>query len=384
MLAVRSGRLAEIVFARWITSSQPVEELGDFVQQAMENPLSGPPRRPQVIYVASASDAEGLRQKLPPEIAVEIAAELPELDVAVEQSAFILTHLAHLDIDYRTQATLAGESLSDDDLRAFFRIAADFYRHEPWFDVDEDEVFEIEIRYPDRPSHTLYSMLSGTGGEDLILALFCSFEEFEQYFEHVEEQMQAMESVKQMFEAAPLDPVKWKEQRELYAKAFACPSVNLTYAAADDVPLGLLQEAEELRMPLGPSGIFPHAVAIGNGRVRTATATELHHLSAAMKAILNWLEEIETIEPEEELEFIAKAELPALMGFPPSTTRTTLKINPFAYDLDLLGEELDDEEVILDILSLMEEQNVPSSRPPKKPASRKKKKTPPRKRRPKI
>ncbi|HXF05081.1 MAG TPA: hypothetical protein VNM72_06660 [Blastocatellia bacterium] len=383
MLAVRSSRRAEIVFARWSTSSQPVEELGDFVLQARENPPSGPPRQPQVIYVASASDAESLRQKLPPEIVVEVSAKLPEPDVAAEQSALTLTHLAHLNTDYRTQATLAGESLSEDDLRAFFRIAADFYRHEPWFDIDEDEVLEIEIRYPDRPSHSLYSMLSGTGGEDLTLVLFRSFEELEQYFEHAEERMRAMEAVRQIFDAAPLDPVKWKEERRLYAKAFAYPSVNLTYAFADDVPPSLLEEAEELRIPLNLSGVFPHAVAIGNGRIRTATATDLHHLSAAMKAILNWAEEIKTIEAEEELRFIASAEFPALMGFPPATTRTTLKINPFAYNLEMLIEELEEEETILEVLSLMEERNVPSSRPPKKPASRKKKATR-RKRPPKI
>jgi hypothetical protein len=369
LLAVQTGASGGIVLGDPITSSAPPTALADFVLQAMRQPLVGQPRRPAVIRVASQAEAEALAVSLTSTgVAVEITAHLEALDTIQEQMAAMLGGLTN---DYRTQATRAGETLSEAGLRVFFDTARAFYREEMWTVYGDEVMFQIVLEPPQGAGTTLYGILMGSMGEEFGLALFRSFDDLQRFHEV---------SLQHLDEITPPPPAKGKKrpdheelrrQAEAMDEVLQVPSIGLTYTPQRDVAPPLLQEAQHLKLPLANKSAFPLVMCTGQGGMRVATATELAMMFVALQAILDWDKRIDDVAEVEETDVTITSQLEAVAGFTPAlTVHTTLQVNPCLPEDEEEDEDDEDDEVFLERLgdfftSLL---NEPPGRQPGKPA----------------
>jgi Plasmid pRiA4b ORF-3-like protein len=352
LLAVQTGAAGGIVLGDPITSSAPPTALADFVLQAMRQPLIGKPRRPALIRVASQADAELLAVSLTSTgVALEITPRLEALDTIQEQMASMLGSLTN---DYRTQAIRAGETLSAAGLRAFFDTARAFYREEMWTVYGDEVMFEIVLGPAHGSGTTLYGILMGSMGEEFGLALFRSFDDLQRFHEV---------SLQHLDEITPPPPARGRkrpDQEQLRREAEAMdevlqvPSIGLTYTPQRDVAPPLVQEAQQLKLPLANKSAFPLVMCTGQGGMRVATATDLAMMFVALQAILDWDKRIDDVAEVEETDVTITSQLDAVEGFTSAlTVHTTLRVNPCLPedeedDEDEEGDE--DEEVFLERL----------------------------------
>jgi len=168
LLVVQAGEEGGVVLGDAITSSAPYTVLADIVVRAMREPLIGKPRRPEVIRVGSAAEAELLATS--PAItgvALEVVGQL----VALERfQSHMELQLGGLSSDYRTQAARAGETLSAEGLHTFFRTARQFYREAMWEAYSDGVMFVLTLQAAQGASKTLYGIIIGALGQELGLA----------------------------------------------------------------------------------------------------------------------------------------------------------------------------------------------------------------------
>src|SRR2546430_9897079 len=144
LLVVQAGEEGGVVLGDAIASSAPYTVLADIVARAMREPLIGKPRRPEVIRVGSAAEAELLA---PSPAITGVALEVVGQLVALERfQSHMELQLGGLSSDYRTQAARAGETLSAEGLHAFFRTARQFYREAMWEAYSDGVMFELTLR----------------------------------------------------------------------------------------------------------------------------------------------------------------------------------------------------------------------------------------------
>jgi hypothetical protein len=342
LLAVQAGASSGIILGNPITSHAPPTALADFVLQAMRQPLIGKPRRPAVIRVASQADAEILAVALTTTgVALEIAAHLEALEAIQAEMAAMFGGLTQ---DYRTQATRAGETLSEAGLAAFFNTARAFYRQEMWTAYSDEVMFEIVLEPASTAGSTLYGIVMGSMGSEFGLALFRSFDDLQQFHEV---------SLQHLDDIDPAPPTKGKKQpdmsqlqREAEAmdQVLHIPSIGLTYTPQRDVAPPLLQEAQHLKLPLANKSAFPLVMCTGQGSMRIATATDLLAMFSALQAILAWDRRIDDVAEDDEIDVTITSQLEDVAGFAPAcTAHTTLRVNPCipASDADDEDEEAD-------------------------------------------
>lgn len=365
-IAVQVGESGGVVQAEAIPPGEGPGPLADFVQQAMRQPLIGQPRRPERIRVGSQEEAEALAASLAKTgVALEVSAPLTGLEQVRDQMEQLLGAAA---ADYRTRAARAGETLGDEGLREFFRVARRFYRQELWSSYGDEVLFEFIFEAAQAPARTFYGILMGSMGEEFGLVLFFSQDDLERFYtlsaEHLDD-----------FAGLPADPKEFdleqfEEQANIASQLLSVPSLSLSYTPQADVLPSLAQEVQDLKLPLAKKSAFPMVMRTGQGSMRVATASGLADMCTALKSLLDWDKQLDKLGVEDELDYTITSKLKAIPGFTPAlTVHTTLRDNPFAQDDE---PELDDD-ALADLKSLFESmlQRLPQAAAPA-PKSKKK------------
>ncbi len=365
LLVVQAGEEGGVVLGDAITSSAPYTVLADIVVRAMREPLIGKPRRPEVIRVGSAAEAELLATS--PAItgvALEVVGQLLALE---HFQSHMELQLGGLSSDYRTQAARAGETVSTEGLHAFFRTARQFYREAMWEAYSDGVMFELTLRAAQGAGKTLYGIIIGALGQELGLALYPSLEALQQFY------TASLEHLDQFADLAPPatkkrpDPAQLQREAEAMVDLLQVSTLCLTYTPQRDVPPPLAEEARQLKLPLANKSAFPFVMRTGQGGMRAATAGELSDMYVALGAILDWDKRIDDVEGEDEVDITVTSQVPAVPGFVPElTVDTTLRENPY-----LPEEDEEDIDAFMPDLSTLFESFL--SEPPRsKPASQKK------------
>jgi hypothetical protein len=333
LLAVQTSGQGGAVQANIVSSNTPPATLADFVSAAMRQPLTGKPRRPQLIRVNSQVEAAALSETLATVgVRVEGGATLADLDALVEEMGAEFGGIAG---DYRTRAARAGESLSDESLRALFGTARAFYRAELWRDFGDEVMFEIELQLGRRRPKTLYGIVMGNMGQEFGLALYASLDEFRRFYEfslqHLDQLMQPQEA------AGKGRSVKARQRQadDMLAKISSVSAIGLTFTPQRDVPPSLVQEAKQLHLPLANKSAFPLIMRLGAGGMTVGTADDLRDVYVATHAILEWDRGISAMEVDDAIGVTITSKLPAIHDFLPAlTARTTLRLNPYVPEAD--------------------------------------------------
>jgi hypothetical protein len=325
LLAVRAGGSGGVVQAHIVPTSVPSTALADFVLEAMRQPRFGKPRRPQLIRVSSPAEAEALEATLTAAgVGLEVSAQHVVLDALVDEMA---TDLGGGVRDYRTQAARAGETLSDEGLRAWFRSAKAFHRADLWLDFGDEVMFEIELQPSSGPSKTLYGIIMGNMGQEFGLALYASLEDFRRFYEF---SVQHIEQTGKVIGKGRMTKKQQQQEDEMLAKLTAVSAVGLTFTPQRDVPEALLEEAKELRLPIANKSAFPLVMRLGAGGMSVGSIGDLRDLYAAIRAILDWDQRIDAMDVDDEVGVTISSKLPAVANFVPAmTARTTLCPNPY-------------------------------------------------------
>lgn len=327
LLAVQTGQAGGVVFADAVTSQAPITALKEFALQAMRQPMIGQPRRPEVIRVDSQAEAEMLAVVLDETgVVVEVFSPLVTLNAVHDHME---TMLSGMDCDYRTRAMEAGETLSDDGLRAFFRTARAFYQEAIWEAFGDEALFEIALQPTQGLARTFYGVLTGNFGEEPGLTLYPSLEDFQEFYELSIERLDQLASFPQEVAASELDSEQWQAMTDMTAQFMVIPSLTLTYSPQRDAPPPLVQEARRLKLRLANRSAFPVVLSTGQAGMQIATATALSDMFVAMRAILEWDKRIDNMADESEIDVTIMSTLKGVKGFVPETTiHTTLRDNP--------------------------------------------------------
>jgi hypothetical protein len=331
LLAVQASSQGGVTQANIVPASAPPTTLGDFVLQAMRQPMMGKPRRPQLIRVNSQTEADALTETLTTVgVRLEVSATLVILDAVIEEMGTAFGGVAG---DYRTQATRAGEALNDEGLRELFRAAKAFYRAELWLDFGDEVMFEIELQPVHGSSKTLYGIVLGNMGQEFGLALYTSLDEFRRFYEFSLQHLDQLEQPEKAVGRGRATKKRQQQEDEMLAQLASVSTVGLTFTPQRDVPPALVQEAKQLRLPLANKSAFPLVMRLGAGGMTVGTINDLRDVYAALQAILDWDQRIAAMEVDDAIDVTITSELSAIADFLPAmTAHTTLRLNPYAPD----------------------------------------------------
>ena len=348
VLVVQTGEDGGVVLGDVIASSTPPTVLAEVVTRAMREPLLGKPRRPALIRVASQAEAEMLAAA--PAItgvALEVAAQLPVLE---SFHAHVELQLGGLSSDYRTQATRAGETLSTEGLRAFFRVAQQFYREALWETYGDEVMFELSLQTTQGAGKTLYGIVIGELGQEFGLALYPSLEALQQFYDVSLAHLDQLPALPPPTRKKRPGKAQLQREAEAMASLLQVSTLCMTYTPQRDVPPALVQEAKQLKLPVANTSAFPLVMRTGQGGMRAATAGELADMFVAVRAVLDWDKRIDDVEGDDEVDITLTSQVSAIAGFLPAlTVHTTLRVNPC-----LPEEEEDDDDIMPELAAFFE------------------------------
>jgi hypothetical protein len=333
LLAVHASEQGGVVQANIVPSSAPPMALTDFLLEAMRQPMIGKPRRPQLIRVNSQAEAETLAATMAAAgVRLEVSAPLVVLDTLVEEMAAEFGGGAR---DYRTQATRAGEPLSDEGLRELFSAAKAFYRAELWHDFGDEVMFEIELQPTSGDSKTLYGIIMGNMGQEFGLALYASLDDFRRFYAFSVQHIEQIEQTGKIIGKGRMPQKQHQKQPqqedEILAKLMSVSAVGLTFTPQRDVPSPLVEEAMQLRLPIANKAAFPLVMRLGAGGMSVGTVSDLRDVYAVTRAIVDWDQHIDAMDAVDEIGITITLKLPAVASFVPAmTAHTTLRLNPYA------------------------------------------------------
>jgi len=363
VMVVQTGEEGGVVLGEIMAASAPLMVLADVVVRAMREPLLGKPRRPELIRVGSQAEAEMLAT-IPAitGVVLEVAASLPVLESVY---AHVALQLGGLSSDYRTQAARAGETLSVEGLQAFFRVAKQFHREAMWEAYGDEVLFELALQTAQGQGKTLYGIIIGGLGQEFGLALYPSLEALRQFYSASLEHLDQLPDLQQPATKRRPDTALLRQEAEAVASLLHVSTLCMTYTPQRDVPLPLVQEAKQLKLPLATKSAFPLVLRTGQGGMRAATATELADMFVALSAILDWDKRIDDAEGEDEIDITLTSQVLAIPDFLPElTVQTTLRENL------CLPEAAVDDASLPDLAAFFE--SFLSAPPSGKPASKKK------------
>ncbi|MBI3950510.1 MAG: plasmid pRiA4b ORF-3 family protein [Acidobacteria bacterium] len=328
LLAVQPDERGGVVLADIVSSRTPPEALSDFALRAMSEPLIGKPRRPDAVHVGSQAEADILSETLA-RVGVElkVVSKLTALDFVSEHAGRELG--SGTTGDYRTHAARAGQSLSEDGLRELFRTAKEFYEKELWFDFGEEEIFEIQLHYDGGPSKMFYGVLMGNMGQTEGLALYPSIEAIERLYEFSQQNLGQMEGGFEPFDVKSADREEMEKHAAVMHELLSIPSISLTYASQKETSPPLLQEVKQLKLPLANKSAFPLIMKTGQGYLELAQPDDLRDMLLAMRAILDWDDQITQLDVDDEVGVTIPMSIAPVTGFLPAVSaHTTLRENP--------------------------------------------------------
>jgi Domain of unknown function (DUF6930) len=342
LLAVHASGQGGVVQANLAPSSAAPTALADFVLETMRQPMIGKPRRPQLIRVNSQAEAEALAATLAAAgVRLEVSAPLVMLDALVEEMS---TELDGGTKDYRTQAARAGESLSEQGLRELYSVARAFYRAELWLDFGDEVIFEIKLQPTNGAPKTLYGIIMGNMGQEFGLALYASLDDFRRFYEFSVQHIEQMEQTGKVMGKGRMTKKRQDQEDEMLAKLMSVSAVGLTFTPQRDVPLPLVEEAKQLRLPIANKSAFPLVMRLGAGGMSVGSISDLRDVHAATRAILDWDQRIDAMDVDDEVGVTITSKLPPVAHFVPAlTAHTTLRLNPSAPEAEpALSSELND------------------------------------------
>jgi hypothetical protein len=334
-----------VVSYELISSTTPPAALADFARRAMQEPMLGHPRRPQAMRVSAQADAEVLQEPLAAVgVWLEVSAPLATLETVhheLEQA------IGGVSGGYQALAGQAGETLDEDALREFFRVARAFYRAELWVDLGGEVLFEIELQPAEGASNTLYAILMGNMGEEFGLALYASMDDLRRFHDVTAQHEERLSTPPSRTRRRQPTPAELQAEAQAMAHMLSVPCLGLTFTPQQDVPVPLLEEAKALKLPVANKSAFPLVMKTGQGRMQVAGAGDLRDLLAAMRAILDWDRQITRLDVDDEVDVAITSILPAIgASLPQATARTTLRLNPYVPeaedDEDMLPAEVAD------------------------------------------
>ncbi len=324
----------DVIFGAPLLPDASADDVVEGVRQAMHTPLSGTPRRPDVIRVSSAVEADMLRTALADaEITIEVTERLTAIDTVRNN---MLGMLGHIQSDYRTNIESAGKTLSDASLHALYSIARQFYRKALWENFDDSEILSITVQSADGTPQTLYGVLMGIMGEEFGLALYASLEDLQRIYEA---DIDALEQFQMPADHEEMDEAALASHAEMTADLLSVPSLSITYTSKQELPQPLLEEAKALKLSVAKQSAYPFMMRTGQG-MQLPSLGELHVIFVSLHAILDWDKQVEKMDLEDELDETLTVEVPAMAdAFPALTAEVTLIANPFAEDDDF-GDDL--------------------------------------------
>jgi hypothetical protein len=352
VLVIQVNEPGGVVLGRPLAADAPLTALADVVQQAMQQPLFGAPRRPAVVRVGSQAEADVLRERLVPAgIAIEVTDQLDAIDAVHMQMAEMLGGIGS---DYRTRAAQVGESLSEEGLRELFRTARHFYRRALWEIYDDTAIFTFSFQPRNGPAKTLYGVLMGSMGQELGLALYTSIEDIEQFYGLEADDAPFSQDLSQ---GDPGD-AGWQDEDDMASPFPSIPCTSLTFEHQEDVPAPLLEEVQQLNLPIASRTAIPLFVCIGETGMQAAPPSVLADMSVVLEAMLAWDEHIANIDLEDEIAETVSIQLPAIEAFRSAlTVQVTLIDNPFVFEEE--DDDFDDDVPSLDVHALLETMQSP-------------------------
>lgn len=236
-----------VLAARFVAPAELPAAAVALLRQAMEQPLTGPPRRPAEVRVREAALAAALREGVGGlGVRVAVADECPAWSAVVREfGAFLAAH-------WPGRSYFAGEDVTPRLLERFFEAAASFYRRAPWQVLDEEPI-ELRVAEHDEP---LYAVVLGRGRLVHGLTLYYSGAALA---DHV-----------------PPDahPVRTRD------------TVAVTFDREDTTPPPMLAERRAHRWPLaGPAAIPLPYRRLADGTMCEPSAADLELLTLALRVV---------------------------------------------------------------------------------------------------
>jgi hypothetical protein len=243
---------------------KPGEMLGkacDSLRETIAKPMSGSPRAPTRLRVASTEMAEALRAGHP---SIEIVcAPTPEIDDVVAAMDNVL------DDELASEQSFLVPGTSPEAVASFFRAAAALYRAKPWDVVPPDSVVSVTVE--SHGVHEAALSVMGHLGESFGYLLFSSIADFNAYIEAAE----AMHNGQK-----PATPS--------YLVLNFVPGAELDKAAR--------KEVSSHHWELAGARAYPWAVGIDKDMIpRPLTAKELALLEAVTAGLAKLVGEAETV-----------------------------------------------------------------------------------------
>ncbi len=160
-----------IVGLHMTTPDQEDASLAALLQQAMESPLAGRPRRPTRVRVSTAADAREIRRLHGDSLVVRVG-PTPELDAVIDHMA------RHLGGGAAGRSYLDG-GVSPEAVARMFDAALDFHRRAAWQALGDAGPIRVDLR--DQGVHGGILTVIGALGESFGLLLFPSAPDYDRF-----------------------------------------------------------------------------------------------------------------------------------------------------------------------------------------------------------
>ncbi len=220
--------------------------------RAVARPAVGQPHRPGTVEVRSEEYQRLLGPRLEPHgINCVLREKLDELDFIYKELG---DHLAGREMP---AALLDVPGVKPEQVRGFFKAAAEFYRRAPWRQVRGDLPFRVgSSKYQSGP---WYAVVMGQSGMTIGLALY---EDLEALREVLAGRFSTAESTRRT------------------------SGMSVLFGEEFEMPVHDLEAVEEHGWPIAGPEAYPHVMRINPGRViRPPLAWELELLEGCLKAI---------------------------------------------------------------------------------------------------
>jgi len=231
---------------------QPVS-LGQSLQDAMQDPLAGSPRRPSRIRVADQRTADELRA-----VAAGIpivVAPVPELQAAVDALTEALG-------DSEPEPSYLGEGEIEPRLVGeLFKTAGLLFRTAPWRLLSDQQILRVDV--PRFGIDGAVISIIGEAGESFGLMLFNSIDDFDEFLRSAERRAPA---------AGATDRLAVR---------------SLSFDRKEDLPPSMLREIEQHGWRVADANGYPAVLCIGADLIaRPATEKDVRILTAVTRAFL--------------------------------------------------------------------------------------------------
>ena len=248
-----------IVAANTPSPEETAGAVGEALQSALDQPMAGPPRRPDRIRVASDTLAREVRTVIGDTIPITVA-PTPELKRIVDSLAESMEDDDQEDLVEDTY--LREGAIQPATVAAMFQSAATLFRLAPWKVATDDQVIRLDI--PALGVEGACMSIIGHLGESLGLMIFPSLDAYEAFYE-----------------AAVAGEVAFEEHD------LGSGWLVLNYDRGADLPDGMRQEVADHGWPVAAADAYPTVMRIDQDIVRAPHSERDMKIAAATASALS-------------------------------------------------------------------------------------------------